>query len=159
MKKVLFMAALVAASFTGTAQDKKLSFGLGAELALPMGDFGTFYSFGAGVSAQMNYAVTSNVGLTLNAGYVSYSGKSGAGSSGVIPVLAGVSFNLSDKVYASGQLGMTMSAESGGGSAFTFAPGVGYKVSDKFDLLLKYSSWSDNGFTSSALGLRAGFTF
>ena len=41
----------------------------------------------------------------------------------------------------------------------TFAPGTGYKISDNFDLLLKYQSASKNGSDLSFLGLRTGLSF
>ncbi len=78
---------------------------------------------------------------------------------GLIPVLAGVKYDFSEKIYGSAQIGISFATESDGGSAFTFAPGIGYKISDQFDLMLKYQSASKDGGNTSFLGLRAGFTF
>jgi len=78
---------------------------------------------------------------------------------GLIPVLVGGKYNFSDQLYGSAQIGLSFSTSSGGGSAFTFAPGIGYKISDNFDLLLKYQSASKNGGSTSFLGVRAGLSF
>ena len=166
MKKVLLLTAFSAISFLGFSQDKQassnpLSFSGGLELAMPMGDMATGYSFGIGASLQMDYNVASKTDLTVNAGYMSFSGKDGAGSQGMIPVLAGVKYGFTDNVYGSMQLGMLNVQGTDGApstSAFAFAPGVGYKV-NKMDFQLRYSSASKDGFTFSWLGLRAAYSF
>ncbi|MBL0356852.1 MAG: hypothetical protein IPP72_08140 [Chitinophagaceae bacterium] len=100
------------------------------------------------------------MGITLSVGYVKYTGKSGVTITGaLIPVLAGARIYFAEKFYGSAQLGMSLSTESGGGSAFTYAPGFGYKVSENFDLLLKYQAATKSGSTTSFLGLRAAYNF
>jgi len=166
MKKVILSLAIVAIAFTANAQDAKKSsdqpfkFGAGALIGLPLGDLGDVASLAYGADLQGEYAAAETVGITLSAGYLRFAGKSGfTVTGGLIPVLAGVRVYFADKIYGSAQLGMSFSTESGGGSAFTYAPGVGYKVSDNFDLLLKYQAASKSGSTTSFIGVRAGFTF
>ena len=158
------MFALTAASFAGFSQEKSsnpMSFSAGAEAVLPIGDLGLASSFGIGASAQMDYTVASNVALTANVGYVSYLPKeSGFKSIGVLPVLAGVKYHFNDQFYGSVQLGMSFASSDGtSSSAFTYAPGVGYKINEQFDVLVKYNSWSSNGLTYSGVGLRVGYNF
>ena len=101
-------------------------------------------SFVIGGSLQGDFKVASELALTLSAGYKSWQVK-GGGSSGFVPVLGGIKYYFTPMVYGSGQLGITFSTESGGGSAFTYAPGIGFKVSDNFDILAKYTGMSVKG--------------
>ncbi len=171
MKKVLLSAAIVVAlTFSANAQKtddvSKLKFSVGLEAALPLGDFGTGWSFGVGGSAQADYNVSEELDLTLSAGVLSYSGKTVSGytipSITFIPVLVGTKYAFTEKVYGSAQLGLTFITATGSSSSgFTFAPGVGIKFTENLDALVKYTSVSaGNGFGSyGALGVRVAYTF
>jgi hypothetical protein len=161
-KLLLIVVLLVlAGSVNAQSKDEKpFKIGIGALVGLPLGDYSNVASLAYGVDLMGEYAVASACAITLSAGYLDWAKKSGySGNSGMIPVLAGLKYDFSDKIYGSAQAGVSFSTQSGGGSAFTFAPGVGYKISDKFDLLLKYQSASNNGANASFLGVRAGWTF
>ena len=165
MKKVLLIAAL-AVSSVSFAQDKgsskPLSFSVGAELGMPIGDAAEGSSFVGGFSAQMDYSVASQVALTLNTGYGKFFGKNGGDGWGVIPVLGGIKYHFNDQFYGSAQLGMSFISLGGGSgstSGFTFAPGVGYKASEKVDVMLKYTSISEEGGSIGAVGVRLAYNF
>jgi Outer membrane protein beta-barrel domain len=180
MKKVLLSAALiVAVAFGANAQkgedDAKLKFSAGLEAALPLGDFGKSSSFGIGASAQANYNVAENIDVTLNAGYISFAGKDQTFdlfpglippttvkgvSVGYIPVLAGISYNFTESLYGSAQLGLTFASVGGtSSSVFTYAPGIGYKITENIDALLKYTGYNQTGASASTIGLRVAYTF
>lgn len=170
MKKLFFIVALSVASVAAVkAQDTKpLKFSLGLEAALPVGDFADGYSFGIGGSVQADYSVAEKLALTLNAGYISFSGKTVEvfpGTSlklptvGFIPVLAGFKYALTEQLYGSAQLGATFADEKDSGTAFTYAPGLGYKFSENFDALLKYTGYSSDGSSTGTVGLRIAYTF
>ncbi len=168
MKKLLMAAFFTAVTMGAFAQSEKsqpLHFSVGLEAALPFGDYGDVYSFGIGGSVQGNYWLDETLALTLNAGYMNYSGKTVNGykyaSTGMVPVLAGIEYNFTPNVFASGQLGLTFGTEKGAGSNFTYAPGVGYRFSPNFSALLKYTGMSVKGGGSSfsAAGLRVAYTF
>lgn len=164
MKKVIFTLAIATLAFTAGAQDKKgsdKSFkpSIGLEVGLPIGDLGDASSFIVGGSLQGEYMAAETVGLTLNAGYLNISGKNGSGSTGLVPVLAGAKFYFAEKFFGHAQAGLSFSTESGGGSAFTYAPGFGYNASENFEVTLKYQAYSKNGFTGSFIGLRAAYVF
>lgn len=186
MKKVFLIAALAVASFSVKAQDepKQLSFSVGAEAALPVGDlgdsdvkFGDYYSFGVGLSLQGTYALDESLGLTLNAGYISYLPKKIGGekvpSLGVIPILAGIEYNFTPQVFASAQLGYSiytgklLSDDDVKMSGFSYAPGIGYRFTPNFSAMLKYQGTSakakaDGGSSTgnvSHLGLRIAYSF
>ena len=148
----------------GYAQNNELSsknsFSVGAELALPVGLLGEVYSSGVGISGQGNFMIANNFALTLYAGYINYFLRStyGSGNQGYIPLLNGVEFNISPTFFGSAQLGYTFYTSAGGG-AFTYSPGVGYRISKNFSALLKYLGQIRSAINSSSIGLRAAYTF
>ena len=173
MKKLSLICALALASSGLFAQEnnttsKKVGFSVGVELASPVGDLKDSHKFGIGGTAQVEYMVAQQVGITLNAGYISYSGKSQTflGTTyknpalGQIPILAGVRYYFIKDIYVSGQLGVSVFKVKGADSesAFTYAPGIGIKVS-LLDLTLKYMGASKNGSTLSNVGLRVAVNF
>lgn len=160
MKKLFFsLTALVFMVNIARAQSN-INLSLGAELSLPVGTFGDVYSFGIGASGQANFGIGGTAALTLYAGYISYSLKStyGSGSQGYIPLLGGVQFGLSPKVFGSAQLGVT-NFTKGGGTAFTYSPGIGFMLGRNISALLKYTAQSKNGATSGAVGARVAYIF
>ena len=151
------------ASVNAQAPGKKKSnntFSLGAVIALPVGIFADIYSIGIGISAQENFSISKNTALTLSAAYNHFFFKSiyGKGGFDFIPVLAGAELNITPKVFASGQLGLTFYTE-GGGKAFTYAPGLGFKLSKSFSAILKYVGRTSSGINSGTVGLRLAYNF
>ncbi len=176
MKKIILSFAVIVLAIGASAQKgssddaQKLKFSVGIEAALPLGDFGKISSFGIGGTAQADYNIATDIDLTLNAGFISFAGKSvnfaGFGTIkypavSYIPVLGGVKYNFTENVYGSAQLGLTFASVSGAGSSssFTYAPGVGYKFTENLDALLKYTGYSANGGSTSTIGLRVAYTF
>ncbi len=173
MKKVILSLAIVAivslsaSAQTAKAESKDLKFSIGAEIALPIGDFNKYSSIGFGGTAQGEYAVAEKVGITLNAGFLTFSGKTIDGekfpTTTIIPVLAGAKFFFAEKVYGHAQLGMSFISVKQNGvsystSAFTYAPGIGYQASENFDISVRYQAYSKSG-TAAFIGLRAAYTF
>lgn len=162
MKKLFVITALLGISFASQAQNKDskpFTVSIGAEAGLPIGDLSNGYSAAFGASLQGDYSLADNLAATLNAGYLNFSGKNGAGSSGLVPVMAGIKIYFNDKFYGAPQLGLVFSTQSGGGSAFGYSPGIGYKLTDNLDALVKYTGWSKNGFNASMIGLRIAYSF
>jgi hypothetical protein len=169
MKKLVLIVVIAFASASSFAQDtekKNVVISVGAELAAPVGNLGDASSFGLGATAQLEYMATSNVGLTLNAGYINYFGKDytlpGYGtqkyeSLGQIPVLAGARYYFIKDIYISGQLGFS-SFTKDRGTGFSYAPGIGIKFS-VLDATLKYLGTSRDGGSLSNVGLRIAYSF
>lgn len=170
MKKFFLCAVVLAASVASVSAQssdvKKISFSAGVEAALPVGDFKEGYKFGIGGSVQAEYPAADKLGITLNAGYLSFAGKSiefmgeqyKNEAQGVIPVLAGAKYYFTEKVYGHAQLGLSF-FNQGVGSAFTYAPGIGIKASDNIDVLVKYQGASKDGSTASFIGARVAYRF
>ena len=170
MKKLLFIVAIAAISTTTFAQkkaaassDSKIIFSLGVEAGLPVGSFGDFYSFGIGGSLQGEYLVAKELGITLNAGYIDYLGKTINGvkvaAAGIVPVMAGLKYNFTGGPYIHGQLGAGFGTQSGAGTSFAYAAGIGYGFTKAIDAEVKYQAYSNNGATSGTVGLRLAYNF
>lgn len=174
MKRLLFaFAAIMLTATAANAQEKTsmsakpVIFSIGVEPSLPIGKFGDAYSFGIGGSLQAEYKVAEDLGLTLNAGYINYSGKDytignttyKGGSSGIVPVMAGAKYYFSPKVYGHGQLGVGIGTSKGATSSFAYSPGVGFMLSRNFDVLFKYVGYSQKGGSSNTIGARLAYNF
>ncbi len=174
MKKIFLVLAIAAITTSANAQDtrdKPLLFSIGLEGALPVGDFGDAYSFGIGGTAQGEYKAAEDLGITLNAGYITYSGKDitvpivgsyKVPSFGLIPILAGAKYYFGGGAYAHGQLGIGIGTDEGQGSNFMYSPGIGYLFAPGFDAELKYTGLSLSGEDTGSLnsiGLRLAYNF
>jgi hypothetical protein len=160
--KLLFLVVLLVVTLSVDAQksdEKQFKFGAGATLGLPIGDITRQASLALGVDILGEYAVAPEIALTLSAGYNDWAKKSGVnGNWGFIPVMAGGKYYFTDQIYGSLQAGISFWAD-GTKSEFVYAPGVGYKITDKFDLLLKYQSQSNKWWGTTFFGLRVGYSF
>lgn len=170
MRKILLVAALmVGVAFTSFAQKSASKdagkFSVGLEAGLPIGDASDFYSAVLGVSFKYEHPIATGTYVTISAGYNAFLTKSefkdaGAKSSyGFIPLKAGLKYYIQDGFFAEGQLGVVFSTESGGGSAFAYAPGIGYSFDGGFEAGVRYEGWPKDGATTSQIGLRLAYRF
>lgn len=162
MKKVFFTLAIAALAFSANAQSKEaaksLKFSVGVNAGLPIGDLKNVSSFVIGGDVQGEYAAAETASLTLSAGYHNWSGKNGWGSSSTIPVLLGGKFAFGEQFYGHAQLGVSFLSD-GGGTAFTYAPSIGYQASENFDVSVKYQAFTKNSSTGAFIGVRAAYSF
>src|SRR5690606_2369581 len=106
MKKVFLFAALVAASFTGMAQDnvgiRGLKFNAGVHVDIPASNMKA-YGIGAGLDVLGQYGFTDNLAVTLDAGYTSFFPKSDykdlIDNMGIIPIRAGLRYFPTSNLY------------------------------------------------------------
>ncbi len=160
MKKVILSLAVICITTLSASAQKGFNFSVAANLGIPVGDLSPYASFAYGGDVQGEYMTSSTFSLTLNAGYIGFSAKSGYSiSGGLVPVLGGFRYYFSPKVYGTGQIGISFATSSGGGSAVTYSPGVGFKLGSNFDILAKYQSASKNGSDNSFVGVRAAYIF
>lgn len=164
MKKIIVTFLFLLFTFNWVCAQNKVSssknfFSLGLELLLPVGLFGEVYAFGLGASGQGNFSISHNTTLTLYTGYINYLLKKtyGTGNQGYIPVLGGIEVGFSHAVYGSAQLGSTF--RTGLGGAFTYSPGIGYRLNRNFTVLIKYVGQTKSAINSSAIGVRAAYIF
>ena len=165
MKKIILSVAIIitislfakAQNETSVKKDFKLS--IGPTAGIPVGDFKIISSFVIGGDLQGELALAPTFGVTLSAGYLNFLGKSGISSSGFIPILLGGKYYFTEKIYGHAQFGISLSTEKDGKTAFTYAPSIGYAVSEKFDIAAKYQSATKDGFSVSFIGIRIAHSF
>lgn len=178
MKKTYCVLALTCISVLGYAQQKGFhTVGVGAELALPMGDFGEAFGIGFGATGKAFYGISENGNITGTVGYLHFGMKEESefisGSMGMIPILFGYRHDFGG-LYAEPQLGLMMLRSKvtmdfgdlgdilgglgGSGSASTtkisFGLGGGY-VFGNWDLGARFQIVDSANF----LGARIGYNF
>jgi len=197
MKKLVFgLATAVAMMFAVQSNAQEGVASVGVELAVPMGDFGDAANFGYGVSAQYEFGLTSNIALNLNAGAIFYAMEMDGFSFTHIPIQVGARYYLSEQreglflgLKAGLHLGLskmddfdfggiTVEGGSDSDANFSFAPEVGYYITENISLGLRYQlitagkqevstvdgsgnvvTTEVDGESSSYLGLRVAFNF
>jgi hypothetical protein len=172
MKKMKFVLAafstmIAVNSFSQAGGVPRPSLSIGVEGALPMGDFNKGYNMGIGGSAKFAFPVAPDLDLTLNAGYISHSGKTIVANFknptvNLIPIKAGVRYHTAAGIFIEPQLGYTNFKYKGSdnsSSAFTYAANVGYALSKGVDFGVRYEAFSKNEVTTSFIGARLGYSF
>jgi hypothetical protein len=95
------------------------------------------------------------VGITLNAGYIDYFGKTVQGVKlpdfKYIPVMAGVKLYLGNVFFIHGQLGPGFGT-SGLGTSFWYGGGLGVTLTRAIDVEAKYTGWKQNEESTSSGG-------
>lgn len=181
MKKIVLIIVICAISIlTANAQQqqqqqqsetkKKITYSFGADIGIPAGYVSNYSSLVAGASLQAEYPVYKAIGITASAGYLDFIAKRGGKGVSFIPLLLGLKYNFTPKIYASGQAGLSFYGgrdhgdENGGGSGekyFTYVPGIGFHTSKHFDVLLKYESVyiASSSRSYSSAGVRISYNF
>jgi hypothetical protein len=169
MKKLLLsIVAVVAISSASFAQGR---FSVGAELGLPMGDFGDAAGIGFGGSLRYEGTINDNLNWTGTLGYLTFSEKDNSGLKvSMIPVQAGVKYYFTESFsgfYGAAELGVHMVKSkfegeffgvpvsvSESSTEFSFAPALGYHLG-AVDVALRYQIVSDANY----LGVRLAYVF
>ena len=164
---LLLTAALVIFSVASSFAQGRFS--IGAELALPSGDFGDAVGTGFGASVRYEAPINDNLSWMGTAGFLTFGKKDVGGidiSASIIPINAGLKYYFTESFngfYAGAELGINLvkvKAEFGGESdsesstEFGFAPQVGYHLAN-FDFAVRYAIVSDADY----IGLRAAYVF
>lgn len=144
MKKILTTALILYATLAVNAQQEgfhKIS--IGAEGALPIGDFGEGNNIGFGASGKVHYGITQQADITGMVGYLHFGMKNDteyiSARTGILPVLFGyrhrfdtfyvepqVGFaHVLSKVTVKDDLGMGLSEWGGSASATKFSAAAG----------------------------------
>jgi hypothetical protein len=166
MKKVIitmFIAFCAVASF---AQGR---FSVGAEVALPMGDFGDVVGPGFGGSVRYESPINTNLSWMATAGFNAFGEKDDSGVTVTsIPVLGGLKYYFTESFtgfYAGAEIGVAFNAfkvdaldidESS--TDFAFGPQLGYHLGS-IDISARYFIMSADGEEANSLGLRLAYVF
>jgi hypothetical protein len=161
MKKVILSLAVIC--IAGASAFAQGRFSVGAEVALPQGDWSDFVGVGIGGSVRYESAINDNLSWMGTAGYISFAEKDDSGLKfSMIPVQAGLKYYFNESFngfYGAAELGITFAkAEFAGVSAsdseFGFAPSVGYHLGN-IDISARYQIISDANY----LGFRVAYVF
>jgi hypothetical protein len=183
-RKLITMLAAFGMSVAGVAQLGPVS--LGAELALPTGDFGESYPMGYGASLGYEQPIGEKLGVTLQAGYIMLGIDDAAATliekSSMMPIQVGAKYYLKERgagLYAHVQAGVhnlsvttkdidlglfgTFPGTTSSDSYLSGALGVGYMLTNKIDVGLRYNiiapdSDVEGAEASSYLGVRLAYT-
>jgi hypothetical protein len=184
--KLTLAVAMVFISTGLFAQNGRFS--LGAEIGLPMGDFGDAASAGFGGSLRYEMPMGDNLALTATAGYLMFSGKDqeilgveieGADWS-MIPIQVGAKYYFMEQqegFYAQVELGVhamtvktpsysttifgipvTVPESSASSTELSYAPALGYHMAN-IDIGVRYQMIATEGSSTSYLGLRLAYVF
>lgn len=173
----IFMAAAACLALTaGTTMAQNGRFSVGAELALPMGDFGDAAGIGFGGSLAYEHPIGDMMGLGLRAGYLTFGGKDDGPTSSMIPAQAFFKYYFGEQqngLYAMANLGIhnfkvtasytdpftgTTVSASASTTELSYAPELGYHMAN-LDLGLRYQMIATEGSTTSYIGARIAYVF
>lgn len=170
MKKIILLTAITLTSFAAAtnAQEKGgFTLGVGPVAALPLGDFGDFYSFGVGGEVQAAYGITDNIAGFVQVGYSQYFAKSmdfggisiKGDATGLIPALVGARYHTSGFMVGAGIGYAKLTAEDAGGG-FAYSPQIGYSFANgKLDVIAHYTGITTSDVSTSMVGLKVFFNF
>lgn len=173
MAIVIFAISILTVSAQEQQQEKikkRITYSFGGDIGVPSGYVSTYSSLVAGASLLAEYPVLKSTGITASAGYLNFIAKRGGKGVSFIPVLLGLKYYLTPKIYASGQAGLSFYGGrdqgdgNGGGSGekyFTYVPGIGFRTSKHFDVLFKYEAVyiASSVRTYSSAGVRISYNF
>ncbi len=183
MKKISITFAAFALAGSISAQSNQLSFG--ADIGLPMGDFGDVASLIIGPSVGFELPIGDNLGVTIQAGYslvmLKDEAKDFFDSYSMIPAQAGLKYYFTENqsgLYGHGQVGIhsatvktpdidlgpfgKIEGTSQSSTNLSWAIGAGYMM-EKLDIGVRYNSISpdsdagDEAKASSYIGLRVAY--
>jgi hypothetical protein len=174
MKKILFVFAVLSAAALSTFAQTTTSspaseggkFSIGFDGGIPIGDASDVYTFIVGGSIKYELPTVTNTFFTLSAGYNSWLVKGELkdmgfpSTSNFIPLKAGIKYYPGDGFFLEGAAGIVFATESGVGSSFTYAPGLGYTFKGGLEAAVRFESWpKKDDATLSQIGLRVAYRF
>lgn len=170
MKKLIFaLIIFISISNRGLSQDttlrlssKPLQLSFGLDAGAPLGSNSKVSAFVVGGDLQVEFGLTQNFKLTASAGVDVRLNKGGLVETiYYAPILGGLRFYFSDKIYISEQAGYSFALTKDLDNVFTNVAGVGFKLSKTSDVLLAYKSlFAKNGGTDfNTFAVRVAYVF
>lgn len=174
MKK-LFLTGALALFGLMNAQKTESGIRLGVNAGIPVGDFGKFTTFTAGVDLAYLYPLAENFRLGVATGYSHYFGKktktdlilvtlkNEVPDVGIIPVAATAEFILGDSnVFLGADLGYAFFTEKdlkNENGSFYYQPKLGYSFDKRHDLYFSYKGFTRNNTNAGSLNLGYAYNF
>ena len=172
MRKLLLVAVLIvsvaSASFAQTSKSSSGGkFSIGVDPGIPVGSVSDVSSFVIGGDIKYSLPAATNFDVSLSSGYSVFIGKTiDFGGQSVklanlkaIPVKLGGRYNFNGATGFFGEFGVGAAfIQDGGGTAFVYAPGIGYAADGGFEIGARYEGWSKNG-SIGQIGFRVAYSF
>ena len=174
MKK-LFLTGALALFGLMNAQKTESGIRLGVNAGIPVGDFGKFTTFTAGVDLAYLYPLAENFRLGVATGYSHYFGKktktdlilvtlkNEVPDVGIIPVAATAEFTLGDSnVFLGADLGyafFTKKDLKNENGSFYYQPKLGYSFDKRHDLYFSYKGFTKKSANAGSLNLGYAYNF
>jgi len=174
MKK-LFLTGALALFGLMSAQKTESGIRLGVNAGIPVGDFGKFTTFTAGVDLAYLYPLAENFRLGVATGYSHYFGKktktdlilvtlkNEVPDVGIIPVAATAEFTLGDSnVFLGADLGyafFTKKDFKNENGSFYYQPKLGYSFDKRHDLYFSYKGFTRNNANAGSINLGYAYNF
>ena len=174
MKK-LFLTGALALFGLMNAQKTESGIRLGVNAGIPVGDFGKFTTFTAGVDLAYLYPLAENFRLGVATGYSHYFGKktktdlilvtlkNEVPDVGIIPVAATAEFTLGDSnVFLGADLGYAFFTEKdlkNENGSFYYQPKLGYSFDKRHDLYFSYKGFTRNNANAGSINLGYAYNF
>jgi len=143
-------------AYNDVTLDKPFIWSIGLEPSIPVGHFHDYSGFGFGASLQGEIKAGKSAGITINAGYIAYSGKTvdtiSYSSFKYWPVMGGLKIYMG-KTYLHGQAGAGFGTNNLG-TSFWYGGGVGINFTKRIDAELRYAGWkqSEVGVSNGSTG-------
>ena len=172
-KQLLIISFLFLFVGFATAQKGNILISLGADVALPLGDFGDYSNIGIGGTAKGHYGISDAGDITFTTGYISFGSKGSnefmSIKTAIIPFMPGYRHTF-DGFYVEPQIGLVsyktkvksdildgfgMGSASGSSSHFSFAAGVG-KMFGNLDVSARFQMISSGG-SANFIAARVGY--
>lgn len=174
MKK-LFLTGALALFGLMNAQKTESGIRLGVNAGIPVGDFGKFTTFTAGVDLAYLYPLAENFRLGVATGYSHYFGKktktdlilvtlkNEVPDVGIIPVAATAEFTFGDSnVFLGADLGYAFFTEKdlkNENGSFYYQPKLGYSFDKRHDLYFSYKGFTRNNANAGSINLGYAYNF
>jgi hypothetical protein len=174
MKK-LFLTGALALFGLMNAQKTESGIRLGVNAGIPVGDFGKFTTFTAGVDLAYLYPLAENFRLGVATGYSHYFGKktktdlilvtlkNEVPDVGIIPVAATAEFTFGDSnVFLGADLGyafFTKKDFKNENGSFYYQPKLGYSFDKRHDLYFSYKGFTRNNASAGSINLGYAYNF
>ena len=174
MKK-LFLTGALALFGLMSAQKTESGIRLGVNAGIPVGDFGKFTTFTAGVDLAYLYPLAENFRLGVATGYSHYFGKktktdlilvtlkNEVPDVGIIPVAATAEFTLGNSnVFLGADLGyafFTKKDFKNENGSFYYQPKLGYSFDKRHDLYFSYKGFTRNNANAGSINLGYAYNF
>lgn len=160
---VIFFTMLFASVKGQQASEKKIYFGTGINLGVPVGIFSSVYSVTVGANIKAELSTSQKFLLTLNAGYYQFLRKGGGEGIAFVPVLGGFKYHFETKVFIAGQAGVGIPTVRNVGTVFCFVPAIGYNITNQLELTGNYTGFGQYthqyGYVIGSAGIELAYYF